>query len=139
MDAPLPIERIIADARAHETDDRAVIATDIAGAIVYWNDRAEALYGWKADEAIGRNVLDVIPTRNTADEGATIMEELRRGRPWSGSFIVQHRNGTPMLAHVTDIPVREGGKVVGVVGLSKRDPRLTPAKGLSAEGAQPRP
>src|SRR5215211_2433487 len=38
---------------------QAVIATDQQGKIVYWNRAAEELYGWSAEEAAGRSVLEV--------------------------------------------------------------------------------
>ena len=53
-------QAIIDRARALETGRDAVIATDVGGAIVYWNDAAEDLYGWRSDEVIGRNVVDVM-------------------------------------------------------------------------------
>ena len=38
---------------------QAVIATDTGGIITYLNSAAENMYGWAADEALGRNILDV--------------------------------------------------------------------------------
>lgn len=111
---------IVAEADARNVDDAAVIATDSAGIIVYWNAHAESLYGWRADEAIGRNVVDVTPTRSSSDEADRIMEELRHGREWRGRFIVRRRDGTPLVADVTDIPVRESGTVIGIIGISRR-------------------
>ncbi len=34
----------------------AVIATDLDGTVTYWNSYAEQLYGWDADEIMGRNL-----------------------------------------------------------------------------------
>jgi len=110
---------IVAAAEARNVQDAAVIATDSSGTIVYWNASAESLYGWRADEAIGRNVVDVTPTRSSSDEADRIMEELRRGREWHGRFIVRHRDGTPLVAQVTDVPVREAGSVIGIIGISR--------------------
>ena len=111
---------IVAAADARNVSDAAVIATDSSGTIVYWNDCAEGLYGWRADEAIGRNVVDVTPTRSSSDEAHRIMEELRQGHEWRGRFIVRRRDGTPLLADVTDVPVRESGAVIGIIGISRR-------------------
>ena len=48
------------------------IGTDAAGTIVYWNEPAVALYGWKTEDAIGKNVLDVTPTQTALDEATNI-------------------------------------------------------------------
>ena len=75
----------------------------------------------------------MLPTRNSSDEAAHIMEQLRRGQTWTGTFIVQRRDGTPILVHVTDAPIRdEGGEVIGIVGLSRREGRSTPARGTDS-------
>lgn len=114
------VEQIIVEAKAYDHSDAAVIATDVHGTVIYWSGGAESLYGWQSGEAIGRNVLDITPTRSSSDEAATIFEQLRLGKTWEGTFILKHRDGTPILAHVTDIPVRVGEEVVGIIGVSRR-------------------
>src|SRR5260221_2871919 len=42
---------------------QAIIATDLDGAIIYWNRFAETLYGWSTPDVMGRNIVDV----NSAD------------------------------------------------------------------------
>jgi PAS domain S-box-containing protein len=120
---------IIEAARSRDRGRDAVIATDVAGTIVYWNDQAAFLYGWDAEDAIGKNVLDVTPTRNSSDGAAQIMEELRLGQEWTGEFIVKRRDGTPMIAHVENFVVRDRETVIGVVGVSRPATRKTPTGG----------
>jgi PAS domain S-box-containing protein len=50
---PLTTDEVLGS-RAH-----AVIATDVAGVIVYWNAIAETLYGWTSEEAVGRTVPEL--------------------------------------------------------------------------------
>lgn len=115
---PFRIAAIRSDAMSRDTGQAAVIGTDVNGTVVYWNVRAESLYGWRADEAMGRNILDLTPTRQSSDEAARIMERISRGEEWTGEFIVRRRDGTPVIAHVTDVPVIHEGEVVGIVGVS---------------------
>jgi PAS domain S-box-containing protein len=115
--AVIDLIRSAADQADHS---QAVIATDAEGQIVFWNERAEELYGYRASETIGRNVIDVTPTNLSQDEATEIMECLRRGEVWRGGFIVRHRDGTPMMVHVEDVPVVRNGAVIGVVGSSRR-------------------
>ena len=39
----------------------AVIATDLDGTVIYWGPGAEELYGWRAQEAQGRKIMDADP------------------------------------------------------------------------------
>ena len=108
-------------AQAHMLDQigQAVIATDGAGLVTYVNRCAGELYGWPADEMLGRRITDVtVPqvTRRQADE---MMAQLQGGDTWSGEFLVQSRHGRVFPAHVTDSPVLdERGHLVGIVGIS---------------------
>ena len=99
--------------------EQAVIATDLAGRITYWNRHAERLYGWPAEEVIGRNVLEVTPAEASAEQAAEIMSRLAAGETWSGEFNVRRRDGTCFPALVTDSPIQdEAGRLIGVVGVS---------------------
>jgi PAS domain S-box-containing protein len=122
---PPDITRILDAARALEEGGVAVIATDLGGKIVYWGSGAEALYGWLAAEALDRNIVDLTPTRANVDEAMHIMEQLRRGKSWSGDFILRHRDGRPIYTHVTDVPVFDDHTVIGIVGVSHRPQRAS--------------
>ena len=106
-------------ARLLASVEQAVIATDLGGKIIYWNRFAEKLYGWRAEEALGRDILDVTPSEISREQGEQIMSRLKRGQSWSGEFLVQHRDGTPFVMHVTDSPIRdENGDLAGIIGIS---------------------
>ena len=117
---------VINAARSRDDGREAVIATDGSGTIVYWNAKAASLYGWTAEEVVGRNVLDVTPTRGSGDAAAEIMEDMRLGNEWEGDFIVKHRDGTPLIARVRNSVVRIGDTVAGVIGVSQQATRKTP-------------
>jgi len=128
--SPEEKEAVLRAAREHDKGREAVIATDAAGTIVYWNEQASFLYGWEPEDVLGRNVLDVTPTRSWSDGAAQIMEDMRQGNAWTGQYIVKHRDGTPMVAHVRNILVRDREAVIGVVGVSRPSARNTPPDGI---------
>ena len=102
-----------------DTVEQAVIATDLAGNVTYWNRFAEKLYGWTAAEAGGSNVLDLIPAPATQEQASEIMSYLSKGRSWSGEFLVRHKDDTPFPIIVTNSPIYdEEGELVGIVGIS---------------------
>jgi PAS domain S-box-containing protein len=76
----------------------AVIATDLAGRIVYWNRFAETLYGWSAEEAIGRLLVELTPSLDAQRDAKSIMNVLREGGTWSGEIVLKRRDGTTSFA-----------------------------------------
>ena len=109
-------------AKAGELDGpgRAVIVTDADGTILSWSDGAEAMYGWRSEEVLGRHILGVTPTNAALGDGARIMSHLQAGLGWQGPFAVRTRAGAAILAETMVVPVRGArGEVVGIVGVSR--------------------
>jgi PAS domain S-box-containing protein len=99
---------------------RAVVATDPSGVIVGWNRAAEQLYGWAADEVLGRNVVDVLVPEESAGAAGEILEQVRLGAEWSGEFSTRHKDGRLRGVSVVDRAVLDDdGRVVAVVGESE--------------------
>ncbi len=96
---------------------RAVVATDIAGTIVYWNRGAEELYGWRADEVLGREVVELLVPQSLVSQATEILKKVGIGEDWSGGFSVRHKDGsTREIAIVHRAVVGDHGAVVAVVG-----------------------
>ncbi|HST51762.1 MAG TPA: PAS domain S-box protein [Pyrinomonadaceae bacterium] len=105
--------------RLLDTVEQAVIATDLAGKIIYWNQHAEKLYGWSAEEAVGRDIVEITPAESSREQAAEIMSRLVAGETWSGEFDLRRRDGVAFPALVTDTPIHdEAGRLVGIVGVS---------------------
>ena len=96
----------------------AVIATDASGTVLYWNGAAEQMYGWPADEAVGRDITEVTVPEVSQQAAQEIMAALREGRAWSGGFPVRRRGGEVLHALVTDSGVYRDGELIGIVGVS---------------------
>jgi PAS domain S-box-containing protein len=97
---------------------QAVIATNREGTITYWNHAAEQIYGWTAEEALGRSVMLVVNQRDL-QPAEEILSHLHTGAHWSGEFMVQRRDGSLFPALVTNVPFYdEDGNLHGIVGIS---------------------
>jgi len=97
----------------------ALIATDVAGQIIYWNRFAEKLYGWSDSEVLGHSILEITVPPVTKKEAEEIMSLLRSGLSWTGEFKVKRRDGTSFTAMVTDSPVLDdNGVMIGIIGVS---------------------
>jgi PAS domain-containing protein len=55
-------ERIRLQAQLLSAVGQAAIATDLQGKIIYWNRAAEEMYGWSAEEVMGRPIIEVTPS-----------------------------------------------------------------------------
>jgi PAS domain S-box-containing protein len=73
----------------------AVIAIDLEGRILFWNQGAVRLYGWAEDEAIGQSAHELLKTRSTEPIEPLIDLLLREGR-WEGELTRQSRSGEPI-------------------------------------------
>jgi PAS domain S-box-containing protein len=117
----MPLTAVVMLAQEVEMPDRAVIATNAAGEIIYWGDGATRMYGWTREEVMGRVIVDVTPSELSRDLATSILETLRSGHPWSGEFQVRGKEGNRFEARVTDIPVHDNaGELIGIVGISRR-------------------
>jgi PAS domain S-box-containing protein len=115
----LTLDALTFRAQLLEAVEQAVIATDLQARILYWNRGAERLYGWSADEVLGRNVAEVIVAPKLMERGLEIVALLREGKSWTGEFPVLRRDGTEIPVLVTDSPIRDAsGQLVGIIGVA---------------------
>jgi len=67
----------------------AVIAIDLEQRIVLWNSFAETLYQWKAEEALGRNIIELIVPDEGRSAAEEIIESLKETGRWDDEFVVR--------------------------------------------------
>ena len=61
-----------------ESSDDAIISKDLNGVIATWNKGAERLFGYFAEEIVGKPITTIIPADRN-DEETGIIERIRRG------------------------------------------------------------
>src|SRR4051794_35398094 len=112
--------RVVNERAVIDALPRAIIVTAPDGEIVLWNARAEALYGWSADEVVGRAVSDVLVPVDHLAQAEEIMQQVIGGETWSGDFTVLRRDGDLVRVRVIDQPVVDAdGTLVAIVGASE--------------------
>ena len=96
-----------------------IIATDRDGKIIYWNKYAEQLFGWTADEVLGKPILDYTPTKMSLKQAEQMMEFLADGRAWQGEFHVKNKFGDEFWINIKNSPLYDSkGKIAGILGVS---------------------
>ena len=97
----------------------AVIATDLDSTVIYWGPGAEDLYGWTAEEVVGRSITDVIPTVSGSYDAADIMGRRERGQSWAGMIGLRRRDGSTFTAEIMRTAVLDdAGRLVALIGTS---------------------
>src|SRR5919197_2828784 len=107
---PGAIERLVLDQLPV-----AVAATDVQGIVTHWSRHSESLFGWTAEEAVGRNLLDLLvdaPDREAAD---AMLASARVGEPSHGELRVRRRYGSRLVCRLSQSPLHgNGGTLAGI-------------------------
>ncbi|MDB6065843.1 MAG: putative Histidine kinase [Pedosphaera sp.] len=92
-----------------ESSEDAIITKDLEGTITSWNNGAERLFGYTAEEAVGKPISILIP-RELENEEPNILAQLRQGQRIDHYETVrQRKDGTRLDISLTVSP-REGRK-----------------------------
>ncbi|MGO9974296.1 MAG: PAS domain S-box protein [Solirubrobacteraceae bacterium] len=99
----------------------AIVGVGIDGVITSWNGAAEDLYGYSAEEAVGREIVMLASSDEQRDEIRGLMSTV-----WHGHRIVdfettrRRRDGSRIDVSLTISPMRgSGGRVVGTVSVGR--------------------
>ena len=103
-----------------ESSDDAIVSKDLDGIITSWNGGAERIFGYLAEEIIGKPITLLIPPDCQKEEEA-IMERIRRGqRVEHYETVRQRKHGGLIDISLTISPVRNAqGKVIGASKIAR--------------------
>lgn len=97
-----------------ESSDDGIIGKDLSGIIRSWNRGAQEIFGYLAEEVIGRPIQILFPPDRVGEEDQ-IVERIRRGERVDHHETVRRRkDGTDFPVSVTVSPIRDAnGAIVG--------------------------
>ncbi len=97
-----------------ESSDDAIISKDLNGIITSWNKSAERIFGYSAEEAVGKSILLIIPPERRSEEDH-IIGKLRKGERidhFETTRVTKH--GQYITISVTVSPIRDrNGHIIG--------------------------
>ena len=114
-------ERVTSElASVVEFSNDAIIGKTLEGNIISWNAGAERIYGYTAEEAIGRHVYMLIPPDRLNELGQTLAT-VKRGESLVNFETVQMRkDGKRIWVSLTESPIRnETGKITGISSIAR--------------------
>jgi PAS domain S-box-containing protein len=103
-----------------DSSDDAIVSKNLDGVIRSWNKGAERVFGYAAEEAIGKPITIVIPI-DRHDEERTILTRIRQGeRTDNFETIRQRKDGSLIVISLTVSPVRNAnGEIIGASKIAR--------------------
>jgi PAS domain S-box-containing protein len=103
-----------------DTSDDAIVTKDLDGIITSWNKGAELIFGYMAEEIVGKSIKVLIPPEYH-DEENTILDSIRRGeRIQHYEAIRRRKNGSLINISLSVSPLRNGqGKIIGASKIAR--------------------
>jgi PAS domain S-box-containing protein len=117
-ESPAPSDAFLA--AIIESSDDAIISKNLQGVITSWNPGAERLFGFSADEAVGRPITIIFPPDRLHEE-PYILEHVGRGERLRHYETVRRRkNGELIDISLTVSPIRDNaGTVIGISKIAR--------------------
>ncbi|MFF7731232.1 SpoIIE family protein phosphatase [Streptomyces sp. NPDC008001] len=113
----LPTEALpLADPRVRV----AVVQLDRTGSITAWNDDADSLFGFSADQVVGKPLTDFAAWPHTPGTSTGIAEALRLSR-WEGSYGIRGADGRITPVYASHLRVRDNEGAPSTVCLLVRE------------------
>jgi PAS domain S-box-containing protein len=103
-----------------ESSDDAIISKDLDGIIKSWNSGAEQIFGYTAQEVIGKSIMILIPPGRQNEE-PEILDRIRRGeRVDHYETLRQRKDGSLINISLSVSPVKDTqGKVIGASKIAR--------------------
>jgi PAS domain S-box-containing protein len=108
----------------------AIIVRDLDGRVLYWNKSAERISGWSANEALGKDICELLYKDNLSHYAAAMGALTEKGE-WIGELRQRTKDGGEIIAecHWTLVP-GDTGKPVSVFAINTD---ITEKKKLEAQ------
>ena len=103
-----------------ESSNDAIIGQDLKGVITSWNIGAEKIFGYTADEIVGKLFQELIPPDHVNEEALILSRVMNGERVEHLETIHKHKDGRLINISTSISPVLDGaGKIVGASNVSR--------------------
>jgi PAS domain S-box-containing protein len=103
-----------------ESSDDAIVSKDLNGVVATWNAGAERIFGYTAEEMIGKSIRVLIPPDRQGEEDSTLAK-IRRGEKLEHYETLRMRkDGSIVNISLTVSPIRDAqGRVIGASKIAR--------------------
>ncbi|MEK6976288.1 MAG: UbiA family prenyltransferase [Candidatus Thermoplasmatota archaeon] len=111
-----------------ETATLSVITCDLEGRIETFGPGAERLFGYRADEVVGRKRVSVFsPGDVVLGHIPTWLKTARDAGTFEADTVFLRKDGTPIAAHIRITPTFRAGQQIGYCGQTRALPDVKPS------------
>jgi PAS domain S-box-containing protein len=97
-----------------ESSDEAIIGKTLDGVVTSWNQGAQRIFGYPAEEIVGKSISILVPPEREAEE-PSILEAVAKGEVKRFDTVRRRKDGQYVDVSVTSSPVRDAaGRIVGI-------------------------
>ncbi|WP_030297729.1 SpoIIE family protein phosphatase [Streptomyces katrae] len=97
----------------------AAVVLDAEGRITLWSPQAEELFGYTADEALGRFAAQLLVDDEHLGLVLSLFENVMAGgEPWAGAFPVVHKDGSSRVAEFRNMRLEDGQGRLYALGIA---------------------
>ncbi|RKT19450.1 PAS domain S-box-containing protein [Streptomyces sp. 1114.5] len=97
----------------------AAAVLDADGRIVLWSPQAQDLFGWSAEEALGRYAAKLLVREEHVDQVLELFAKVMGGAgPWAGVFPVRHKDGSTRLIEFRNMRLQDAHGGLYALGLA---------------------
>ncbi len=113
-------ERLAYQAYLLETVHDAIVASDAEYRLTAWNVAAEKIYGWKAEEVLGRNGLEILQTQFPEAERTEMLRAIQETGYYRGQVTQLRKDGSRFSVEVSSRVLRDQtGRITGYVSVNR--------------------
>src|SRR3954471_12368058 len=103
----------------NSTED-AVVVFDAEWLVTVWNRGAERLYGWTADEMLGRRAIEVVRVELSDEQKLDARRAAAEGGRWRGKVVAYRKDGTPVAVEAISVALRgTQGEITGYLAIHR--------------------
>ncbi len=100
-------EKIREQAALLDKAQDAIIVCNLDRSIIYWNKGAERIYGWRAEEATGQNVRQLLLHGKIPPQIDEAVKDLNERGEWMGELTEFTRNDQPVIVQARATLIRD--------------------------------
>jgi PAS domain S-box-containing protein len=98
----------------------AIVAFDAEWFVTAWNAGAERMYGWTADEVLGRHTLEVARLEMSYEERAEVRRAVAEHGRWFGEVVAYRKDGTSVWVELITVALHgERGEIKGYLSIHR--------------------
>ena len=103
-----------------ESSDDAIISKNLNGTIRSWNSGAEQIFGYSAEEVIGKSITILIPADRLKEENL-ILKSVKKGKKVNHfNTIRKHKSGREIHISLTVSPIKDiKGNIIGASKIAR--------------------